>query len=1155
MAKSNFYEEIKNAQIEYDVQKVYDKGINLYFTGEVEHPFACDGFLNTKTETGSLLRLIIEYKFDELLSNRVARAKVLTQVLFYIKRFEIAGQILPNVIMVGDVNECFVIHSNEIIKYLDEDVDWSVAPSNAASLNPDLVMKIAEDEAINPFIFTVDENFSFKDVADRIIDLAENVQRYVHVTEHNIATIFDYFTSRVIANKKKISANDVVAIFMGVITKNENYYKHPMKKNVLVTPFGDVKINGEGYDAFFSYFNRNYTPQEKMRFAEISDRLIEDTNRRNKGEFYTPTLFVDYAHDMIAKQFGEDWKEKYVVWDNSCFDDKTEFMSQDGWKLISDYKDGDKVLQFNQDGTTNFVTPIRYINQPYNGEWVDFKSSQVDIRTTSDHNYVVMSDKVQSGLWTKVTAGELYEKSLLVKNLHKVIPTTFCYDGNLEADENIIRLAVAINADGMYAPKTTLNKSKNRTGRNTRFTDLDTSIRDCYVISVKKERKKIRLRELFEKANLYYEEKEYGDYTSFVFHFPYFNAKHFPKEWYNLTRSCKEVIVDEVFNWDGSITESVLPTGKNCIRKTYSTSKKEDADFMQFVFLTTGHGCYFRVDDRKHKNQKANYQLAITSHKRTKLLNKTSQFSKTQSTEGDRCYCFQVDSGMLVVRRNNKVFVSGNCGSKNLTRDYYFKELYCSTLEQAELDISAHYNKEATSFQFDFLNDPLDKLPKGLLEAFEQNKPIIIFMNPPYATAASGKGKDSKTGIVKTRINEKMLNDKIGVCSANLYAQFLYRCLLIKQHYNLTNCSICLFCKPNYMSGPAYTNFRSSFFKEFKYTGGILFNAKHFADCSDKWGISFSIWTNGVTENPTEFVHSLVNVDGGEIVKFEEKNIYNIDGVTSCSDWVKPNEYEEKVDAVYLSSPISTRDDKKFNAYLSKDSLGGYINSGNNVQNSGQHCYISSASISTSTGALSYIVKENFTRICCGFSARKLVIGNWVNDKDEFMAPDTTNEKWQEFENDSIIYSLFNTSSNQSSLRQVEYKGKLWDIKNEFFWMSREEMMSLANESGNDDCYQDAHVSSDRYVYNLLQGITLSEEAQAVLDKACELVRKTFKYRKLFNEEHENYQINNWDCGWYQIKALAKEYAKDDLEQFKALYKKLADKMLPMVYEVGFLRK
>ena len=609
MARSKFYELIKNAKIEKDVEHVYTEGISLYFPGvDIEHTFACDALVDTKNKQGKLLKLIIEYKFDEDFQSKTMRAKVIAQVLFYMKRFELNGMILPNVAMVGDVNECFVFHTNDIISYLDEDIDWSTAPSQAHINNPELVMKLAQDENINPFVFVVDENFSFKDVADKIYDLSANIQRYVHVTEHNIATIFEYFTNRVITNKKKVSANDLVAVFMGVITKNENYYKHPMKKNVLVTPLGDVKINGEGYDAFFSYFNRNYTPQEKMRFTEISDRLIEDTNRRNKGEFYTPTLFVDYAHDMISKQFGEDWKENYIVWDNCCFDEETEFMSQDGWKPMSDFKESDKVLQFNQDGTANFVTPIRYLNQEYNGEWVNFKSSQVDIKTTYDHNYVVMSDKIQEGVWNKVTAGELYEKSLNVKNLHLVMPTSFCYNGQLEVDENIIRLAVAINADGMYAPKTTLNKNKNRTSRNTRFTDLDTSIRDCYVINVKKERKKIRLRELFEKANLYYEEKEYGDYTSFVFHFPYFDAKHFPKEWYNLTRSCKEVIVDEVFNWDGSITESILPTGKNYIRKTYSTSKKEDADFMQFVFLTTGHGCYFRADDRKRKNQKVNYR-------------------------------------------------------------------------------------------------------------------------------------------------------------------------------------------------------------------------------------------------------------------------------------------------------------------------------------------------------------------------------------------------------------------------------------------------------------------------------------------------------------------------------------------------------------------
>lgn len=816
MARSKFYELIKNAKIEKDVEHVYTEGISLYFPGvDIEHTFACDALVDTKNKQGKLLKLIIEYKFDEDFQSKTMRAKVIAQVLFYMKRFELNGMILPNVAMVGDVNECFVFHTNDIISYLDEDIDWSTAPSQAHINNPDLVMKLAQDENINPFVFVVDENFSFKDVADKIYDLSANIQRYVHVTEHNIATIFEYFTNRVITNKKKVSANDLVAVFMGVITKNENYYKHPMKKNVLVTPLGDVKINGEGYDAFFSYFNRNYTPQEKMRFTEISDRLIEDTNRRNKGEFYTPTLFVDYAHDMISKQFGEDWKEKYIVWDNCC-------------------------------------------------------------------------------------------------------------------------------------------------------------------------------------------------------------------------------------------------------------------------------------------------------------------------------------------------------GTKNLTRDYRFNELYCSTLEQAELDISEHYNKEATSFQFDFLNDSLDKLPKGLLEAFEQDKPIIFFMNPPYATSTNmgvtngTKGKNT----TKTTISDLMNEKKMGKCANSLYGQFLYRVLAIKRKYNLTNCNIGLFCSPLFLSGKEYTIFREEFFKDFSYENGVLFNASEFDDVSNKWGISFTIWGNN-EKTTNNFLLNLIKSEDGEIVSFGEKVIYNKSKEEGLRQWYREGVSKKLVECPNMTSALKIKENQTCStqplAKISEDGFGYLFSNGDSVEYNMQ--FVSLFSSAFSVGKGSSVTPVNFNKICAAFSARKLVEKTWVNSKDEYMKPNTEHPLWQEFENDSIVYSLFNTSSNQSSLRQVEYKGKLWDIKNEFFWMSREEMMSLANENGNDHCYQDANVSSDRYVYNLLQGITLSEEAQSVLDKACELVRKTFKYRMMFDEDNENYQINNWDCGWYQIKALAKEYAKEDLEEFKALYKKLADKMRPMVYEVGFLRK
>ena len=70
--------------------------------------------------------MLIEYKPDEILKNKVSRAKVLIQVIFYLKRFEQNGMVLPNVCMVGDINECFVMHTNELLKYLDEDETTSL---------------------------------------------------------------------------------------------------------------------------------------------------------------------------------------------------------------------------------------------------------------------------------------------------------------------------------------------------------------------------------------------------------------------------------------------------------------------------------------------------------------------------------------------------------------------------------------------------------------------------------------------------------------------------------------------------------------------------------------------------------------------------------------------------------------------------------------------------------------------------------------------------------------------------------------------------------------------------------------------------------------------------------------------------------------------
>lgn len=804
--KINLFESLKQTKIEREVEDFYNSALSVYFPNNIiTHPYACDGLLEA-TIDDKLFKLIIEYKYNEDFKSKTARAKVILQAIFYIKQFEINGQIIPNVCLIGDKNECFVFHTNDIIKYLDEDVNWKVAPSGAAVKYPELVLKLANDADINPFVFEINKDFDFELVANKIKDLALNVKRFIHITEHNISIVFDYFKSRVITNASKISANDIVAIFNGVITKSDNYFLHPNKNNILVSPFGNIQINGDAYNSFIGFFNREYSPKEKMRFAEISDRLIEDTNRRNKGEFYTPTLFVDYAHKMISETLGDDWKNEYVVWDNCC-------------------------------------------------------------------------------------------------------------------------------------------------------------------------------------------------------------------------------------------------------------------------------------------------------------------------------------------------------GTKNLTRDYRFKELYCSTLEKAELDISEKYNSEAESFVFDFLNDPIagrdslmgvydDKLPKGLKDALLENKPIVFLLNPPYGMASGFAGIDA--GVSDTLVKKQMQKENIE--GSEFIKQFLWRIIGLKRKFNLTNLYIACFTKPTWLIKPKSENFRKLFLNNFEYQKGIMFNAGEFANVSAAWGITFNIWKSGISKDKNNFIHQLVENNNQEIKIIGDKDLYNFDGqqIITTSDFVTKNLGKKHKENVIICKNIDTMEFVKKESNICDDYIATMHVHANDISNNNWTCI---RQVCTD-GNTKPLTKNNIFESAIVLFIRTNVEGNWINDKDMY---NMNVEIPISFRNDAFVYSIFGNYC-------CSIKHGNDQLKNEFFWMSKQEIEDLANTYKNDDCYADVHTASERFVYQKLQEIELSPEAQAVLDKANEIVKKTFPYRNLYNDSHPEVQINNWDCGFYQIKMLCKEYMPDLLKEFKEIYKALADKMRPMVYELGFLK-
>lgn len=504
---------------------------------------------------------------------------------------------------------------------------------------------------------------------------------------------------------------------------------------------------------------------------------------------------------------------------------------------------------------------------------------------------------------------------------------------------------------------------------------------------------------------------------------------------------------------------------------------------------------------------------------------------------------------MLVVKRHGKIYVSSNCcGTKNLTRDYRFKELYCSTLEQAELDISKNYNKEATSFQFDFLNDSLDDLKvkaPGLLEAFELNKPIVFFLNPPYANG-SGKGCVKGTSCSDSLSEEMSRLD--GFKSGELIVQFLWRISYIKRSYNLSNCCVACFTNPTWLCGTLTEKFRAVWMSNFEYKSGVMFNAGEFANVSAQWGITFNIWKTGITSDRSNFNHTLVESfdSKSQIREIGTKTLYNRDE----TDYIPISVFVKSNNNIYKQSVPSLKiSDLSLSSVIQSVSTQKYLNAmitynGDYIQNNST-CWIQSG---YRAGNATFIDASNFEKACLILSIRKLISTNWILDKDSYIIrrnqiiPD-------DFQRDCVAYSII--SCYGASLKQDSLI-----CSNEFFWMSRQEMLDLAEKYNNDYTYEDALNSEERFVYLKLQEIKndLSSEAKTVLDKATDLVRSSFKYRELFNESHPEYQINNWDCGFYQIKALLKEFMPDDLKEFRALYKQLADKMRPMIYELGFLK-
>lgn len=508
-------------------------------------------------------------------------------------------------------------------------------------------------------------------------------------------------------------------------------------------------------------------------------------------------------------------------------------------------------------------------------------------------------------------------------------------------------------------------------------------------------------------------------------------------------------------------------------------------------------------------------------------------------------------------------------GSGNLTKDNKFKSLFCSTLRDIDIRKWRMNNKEATKFQYDFLNDDISqlksiqnrltdeyKMPEELLEHIENNDKILFLMNPPYAGNSSfGSGndsEDSKKGATQNEIQKMMNADKMSSAATNLYTQFLYRVIKMKEAYHLDNVAIAIICPPQYLTAASYKIFRELMFKNFRFRGAKYIRASEFDGLANTWGISLTVWDSGESEDKEVFTHKVIEYDSNENeILLQEKGIYNLDYHMCACDWLRS--YNNNAQRAYMpnqSSGVVLKDKAQLGI---KDAIMHIGYKGNSIYHNEIEVLVTSGTYSDGVGI--GVTPDNFDYGTMYYASRKLFTRqymSWINDKDEYCRPllesedADVQEAISKLKTEGLVYTIFNQSNHCTSMKNAWYIDGAQNIKvpcrmkNEFFFLTKQRLLELSGGYLNDSCFDtdnDAFVALKLQQYRE-QGI-LSEEALRVLQFAEEIYADTFKLRAEFNAKYPQYEVENWDAGWYQIKNLLKEYDNDKFKRFNETYKQL----------------
>jgi flavin-dependent thymidylate synthase len=316
-----------------------------------------------------------------------------------------------------------------------------------------------------------------------------------------------------------------------------------------------------------------------------------------------------------------------------CYDRETQILTKNGWKYFRDITTTDEVAAVNiTDGTVQFEVPEKIHCDDYNDQMYYVAGQQVDLCVTKGHRMVVSQKRCPKEGFGK------YEFQLS----QHVYGKTRKY---LKAaqNQNITRLSTNYGrligffvGDGSIDSRHTISFHLNKKRKINYLSSLDLEVR-----KLSHNKYSITQKDL----GLWFQENCYDK----------FGNKKLPDEYLEYSQEDFNAIIDGLKNSDGSVKRNTF---------VYSTTSSLLKDQLLAFAAINNHsfGVYTTYHDNNNWSTlyRLNFSDRISPEVAISQKNRGNTYRDSWQGYNNKVYCVTVSTGAVIVKRNDKVVVSGN---------------------------------------------------------------------------------------------------------------------------------------------------------------------------------------------------------------------------------------------------------------------------------------------------------------------------------------------------------------------------------------------------------------------------------------------------------------------------------------------------------------